>query len=414
VIKRNAVLLALAQAFVGMGTQLVPTLTAIMVQQLLGSPALAGLGTSILGVSRLLVAYPIGYLSDRFGRRASLALGQGLCLIGALLMGLAMVGSSFALFVVAALIFGLGVGAGQQLRLAAADMFLPERRGEGLGYILTGSLVGALGAPLLMMAGQALAEQSGQDPLAVVWLLVPLVLVPSMLLVVLVRPDPKTIAEQLERFYPGYVPDRGMRAAAGVSGVRAWTRFLPVTTVFVSSFAAQGVMAMMMAMTSLALAHHDYALPLISLSVSIHVVGMFGPSVPLGRLADRVGRRDVMRLGIALSAFGSVLVPTSDDYGVITAGTFLVGVGWAGVSVASSALIADVVGPHERGRAIGTNDAFSQVSSIVMPLAAGPMVALAGLPSLSILALVVLAMPIFFLARLHEPSPGRFDHVPVR
>jgi MFS family permease len=414
VIKRNTVLLALAQAFVGLGTQLVPTLTAIMVQQLLGSPALAGLGTSILGVSRLLIAYPIGDLSDRFGRRVSLVLGQGLCLIGAPLMSLAMVGSSFALFVVAALIFGLGVGAGQQLRLAAADMFLPKRRAEGLGYVLTGSLVGALGAPLLMMAAQGLAEQSGQDSLAVVWLLVPLVLVPSVILVVLVRPDPKTIAQHLERFYPGYVPELGMRGAVGESGLRAWMGLFPLTTAFVSSFAAQGVMAMMMAMTSLALAHHDYALPLISLSVSIHVIGMFGPSVPLGRLADRAGRRTVMLLGIALSAFGSVLVPTSSQYGVITAGTFLVGVGWAGVSIAASALIADVIGPHERGRTIGVNDAFSQASSIVMPLIAGPMVALAGLPSLSILALVVLAIPVVFLVRLHEPSPGRFGHMTGR
>src|SRR5205823_10693573 len=78
-IRRNTILLALAQAFVGTGTQLVPTLTAIMVQQLINSPALFGLGTSLMGVSRLLVAYPIGFVSDRFGRRVSLVFGQTLC-----------------------------------------------------------------------------------------------------------------------------------------------------------------------------------------------------------------------------------------------------------------------------------------------------------------------------------------------
>jgi len=417
-IRRNTILLALAQSFVGTGTQLVPTLTAIMVEKLIHSPALFGLGTSLQGVSRLIVAYPIGYVSDRWGRRVSLAIGQSLCLIGAMLMSLAMFQLSFPLFVLAAFVFGLGVGAGQQLRLAAADMFLPKRRGEGLGYVLTGSLVGALCAPMLTTMGQRLAESVNQDPLAIDWLLIPLVIVPGMILVWFVRPDPKHIAQHLGRFYPGYVPRvstaRMTSADGGPSGFQEWVRFFPLRSAFVSNFAVQGVMSMMMAMTSLALAHHDYPLPLISISVSIHVIGMFGLSIPLGRLVDRFGRRNMMLTGITISAFGSVLIPTSPDYAVITTGTFLVGLGWSCVNVASSALIADVVEPQLRGRVVGTGDTIGQTSSIVMPLAAGPLVALVGLPSLSVLALIVLSAPVLLLLRLQETSPGKFDHAFVR
>ena len=327
------------------------------------------------------------------------------------MMALSMYEASLVLFVAAALVFGLGVGAGQQLRLAAADMFLPKRRGEGLGYVLTGSLVGALGAPLLMTFGTSLAERTTQDPLVVVWLLLPIAIVPGMILVLFIRPDPKAIAQNLARYYPGYVPERVAIPAGGTqSNTRTWASFFPLKAAFTANFAVQGVMSMMMAMTSLALAHHDYALPLISVAVSIHVLGMFGLSVPLGRLVDRLGRRNMMLLGVTTSAFGSVLIPTSDQYAVITSGTFLVGLGWACVNVASSALIADVVGPLERGRAIGTSDSFSQASAIVMPLAAGPLVVLAGLPSLSVLALMVLALPVLFLVRLRETSPGKFDH----
>src|SRR5262245_17294622 len=46
-IKRNTLLLAVTQAFVGVGNQMVPTLGALMVLQLLGSPALAGIATGI-------------------------------------------------------------------------------------------------------------------------------------------------------------------------------------------------------------------------------------------------------------------------------------------------------------------------------------------------------------------------------
>ena len=59
------------------------------------------------------------------------------------------------MFVLGMLIFGLGVGAGQQLRLAAADLFPPSRRAEGLGYVLTGSLAGALGGPVLISAAES-------------------------------------------------------------------------------------------------------------------------------------------------------------------------------------------------------------------------------------------------------------------
>ena len=410
-IRRNTILLALTQAFVGMGNQTTPTLAPIIVVQMLGSAALSGLGSSILGASRLIIAYPIGWLTDRYGRKAGLLLGLALTLVGTLVIGTAMMLGSFALVVVGLVLFGLGVGAGQQLRLAAADMFVPARRGEGLGYVLTGSLIGAVAAPGMIWGGEALAGLTGQDRLTIVWFLLPLIIVPSMLLVRLIHPDPKIIAQNLETYYPGYVASQAeRRQAASRSSLRQWLRHLPLAAAFANSFAALGVMTMMMAMTSLALDHHGYGLSSISVSVSLHVVGMFGFSIPFGRLSDRIGRRNIMLLGNVIIAIGSILVPTSPEYAVITLGTFLVGLGWSCVNVASSALITEVVGPAERGRAIGLSDTISQSSSIIMPLAGGPLVAWAGLPALAVVALAVLAVPVILLSRLREPSPGQYAH----
>lgn len=412
-IRRNTILLALTQAFVGMGNQTTPTLAPIIVVQMLGSAALSGLGTSILGVSRLIIAYPVGWLTDRYGRKAGLQLGLALTLVGTLVIGAAMLLGSFPLVVLGLVVFGLGVGAGQQLRLAAADMFVPARRGEGLGYVLTGSLIGAVAAPILIWGGELIAGASGQDRLATVWFLLPIIIVPSMVLVLLVRPDPKTIAQNLARYYPGYVAHESERpAVAEGGGLGVWLRHFPLATAFANSFAALGTMSMMMAMTALALDHHGYGLSLISVSVSLHVVGMFGFSIPFGRLSDRFGRRNVMLIGNVVIAVGSIFVGTSADYLLITIGTFLVGVGWSCVNVASSALITEVVGPTERGRAIGLSDTISQSSTILLPLAGGPLVAWAGLPILAVVSIAVLAGPVIMLARLREPSPGRYTHGP--
>jgi MFS family permease len=137
---------------------------------------------------------------------------------------------------------------------------------------------------------------------------------------------------------------------------------------------------------------------------------MFGFSIPIGRLSDRFGRRNTMLLGNVVLAVGSILVPTSPEYAVITAGTFLVGVGWSCVNVASSALITEVVTPAERGRAIGFTDTISQASTIVLPLVGGPIAAHIGLPALAVLALAVLLGPVIMLSRLREHAPGEYAH----
>src|SRR5262245_62463996 len=97
-VKRNTLLLAASQAFVGVGNQMVPTLGAIIVARLLGTAHLAGMAASTLGVSRFLVSYPIGRVADAYGRRVAIVLGLLLGLAGAMGTGLSVLLESFALF----------------------------------------------------------------------------------------------------------------------------------------------------------------------------------------------------------------------------------------------------------------------------------------------------------------------------
>jgi len=76
------------------------------------------------------------------------------------------------------------------------------------------------------------------------------------------------------------------------------------------------------------------------------------------------------------------------------------------MNVAVVALLADTTHPRERGRAIGVNDTVSGVAAIILPLVAGPLVALFGLASLAVVSVCLLTMPFVLLLRLHETSPG--------
>ena len=400
VVRRNTLLLATSQAIVGAGTQMIPSLGAIMALQLGGSAALVGLASGLLGVSRFLVAYPIGQLTDRRGRVVGILTGQAVSLVGALLLGACIVAGSFPLFVVGMIVFGLGVGAGQQLRLAAADMFLPARRAEGLGYVLTGSLIGVLGGPVLIAVAEWAGVRFGVPTVAVAWWLVPALILPSMALVARVRPDPREIARHLSRYYPGYTPPPAPAVPVDAPvGLLAWLRYSPTRTAYVALATAQGSMAVMMTITPVALSHHGHTLTAISVSVALHVVGMFGFSLPLGRLSDRIGRRATMLAGTAVCAAGALLVPLSPDYVVATAGIFLGGVGWSAATVAATARIADVVPAEARGRAVGAGDTLAGITSVVCPLLAGPAVLAYGMGAVVPLVLLQLIPAALLLLR---------------
>ena len=409
-IKRNTALLASSQAFTGAGNQIVPTLGPVLVTQMIGSVTLAGIGSSITGFSRLIVAYPIGWFTDAYGRRAGVILGLFLVGTGASITGIAAVNTSFPIFVVGILVLGLGTGSVQQLRVAAADMYPPNRRAEGLGLVLTGSLVGALASPILIRISEAFAGDFGLEPIALAWFFIPFVVVVSMLMVLQVRPDPKVIASNLADYYPDYRAADAPQRSEGKVGILYFLRHYPKLTAFASMFSAQGNMNMMMVMTSVALHHHHYTLSSISVSVAIHVVGMFGFSLPLGKLTDRVGRRNVMFLGLILASAGSWFIVATAAYPVITAGTFFVGLGWSCVNIAATALYADTTNPAERGRVVGANDTFTAAAAVSMPLIGGAIVEHLGFQVLGVFGMALMVPPLILLLRLREVYPGVYRY----
>ena len=133
-------------------------------------------------------------------------------------------------------------------------------------------------------------------------------------------------------------------------------RRTPIRRAIVANCAAQGNMSIVMVLTSLVLHHHGHSLSAIAFSHMFHTVGMFGFTIPLGRLADRMGREQVMYPGVAVALVGAALVTFTPAFWSVTLGTFLVGIGWAAANVASTALIADRSETGERGRAIGVSD----------------------------------------------------------
>src|SRR5262249_4120451 len=140
-------------------------------------------------------------------------LGQGLAMIGTIGAGFAMLAGSAAGLILAMVVFAMGISAGQQLRVAATDMYPPRMRGLALGFIAMGSLVGIVLCPMVAALADYIASRTGSAPIALPWLMMPVLILGGMILVAFVQPDPKQIGMHLEHYYPDYTPPP--RLAAG-------------------------------------------------------------------------------------------------------------------------------------------------------------------------------------------------------
>jgi MFS family permease len=398
VIKRNIALFALSQSFTGAGMALAYGIGPLMVIALTESATLAGLSVGLFGLSRFLVAYPVGKVTDAYGRKPGILMGLALALVGAVVLGASMSVRSMIVLAGGMLVFGMGMSAAQQLRVAATDMFPPQLRAQALGYVALGSLVGLLASPALVSVAEPMARDSGHDPFGLLWFLLPLLIVPGMALVAFVRPDPKQIGMNLHQYYPGFVPPaRPATAQRADFSAFDLLRRAPTRLAIVCNCAAQGNMSIVMVSTSLVLAHHGHSLSAIAFSHMFHTAGMFAFTIPIGRLADRFGRGVVMFPGVAISLVGAALVTFTGAFWSITLGTFLVGLGWAAANVAATAFIADQTEASERGRAIGVNDSFAGGVSVFAALVTGPLIQFSGLPSAGVTAIVFALVPLLML-----------------
>jgi MFS family permease len=398
-IKRNTLLFALSQSFIGAGTQLAYGIGPLMVIAVTGSASLAGLTVGLFGVSRFLVSYPTGKITDKFGRKPGILFGQGLTMLGSIATGFAMLAQSAWGLVAGMVLFAMGVSAASQLRVAATDMYPPRMRGLALGFVATGSLVGIALSPLVMGIAEIASQRTGHAAIGLPWLMLPVLIAGGMLLVKFVRPDPKEIGLNLQRYYPDYVPPPKPAGGQGVEfSARQLLKFAPTRLAIVSNAAGQGNMAIVMVLTSLVLAHHGHSLTAIAFSHMFHAAGMFAFTIPLGWAADRAGREWVMYPGVAITLIGALFVALGEGFVAVTFGTFLVGLGWSAANVASTALIADHADTAHRGRAIGVSETGAGAMTLLAAVVTGPLIECASLPAAGLAAALVAVVPLAMLA----------------
>ncbi len=385
--RRNAVVLAVAQALAGGNSTVLFATASILGATLAPDKGLATLPISIYVVGLWCGTLPVGFLTRRFGRRAAYQTGTACGVLTGLICCVASLRGSFELLCLGAFFSGLYAAAHQAYRFGATDTASEAFRPKAISWVMVGGIFAGVIGPQLVIVTKDLmppymfaASFLGQSALA---------LICAGVLMLFKAPPPRAVAAAAPAGRP-------------IGEIMRQPRFLVAVVCGVASYA---VMNFMMTAAPLAMVMCSHSVADATLGVQWHVIGMYAPSFVTGSLIARFGVERVIGVGLVLT-FGSALVGLSG----ITVAHFwialtLLGVGWNLGFIGATAMVTQCHRPHERATVQSFNDFLVFGSMAVASFSSGSLLTHFGwdMVNLSIIPVVAIAGGLLLLLAVRQP-----------
>ena len=268
--RRNALVLAIAQALAGGNNTVLVATAAIVGTMLAPDKGLATLPISVFVLGMWMGTLPMGALARRLGRRSALQIGTVCGVLTGLICCVAVLQGSFLLFNVGAVFSGFYASAHQSYRFAAADTASEEFRPKAISWVLIGGVfAGVVGAQLVIATQNSwppylfAATYLGQSTLA---------LIAAGVLVFVSIPKPP--------------PRSAVGDGRALSEIARQPRFLVAVACGVAAYA---MMNMVMTSAPLAMVMCNHSVTDATLGLQWHVLGMYAPSFITGSLIAASG-----------------------------------------------------------------------------------------------------------------------------
>src|ERR671918_697275 len=337
--RRTLRLLFVTQIISGIGVAIGASVGALLAADIAGI-GVSGVAQSAFVVGAALFALPATAVVLRRGRRPSLSAGYFVAAVGSLIVVTAAVRGSIPLLFVGFFLFGGATAAGLQARYAAVDLAPAGLRGRHLSLIVWATTLGAVAGPSLAPFAGASLDGYGVPTLAGPFFFSALLFgLAALCLMLLLRPDPAIVARRASGNPSGPAsPDvrAGIRAALRAVVSQTSAR-LGVSAMAVGHLVMVGVMAM--TPVHIRGAGHDAAhtLRVVGVVLSFHIAGMYAFSPVFGWLTDRLGRRPVIVIAIALLLTACALAGSAGHHpGRLAIGLAVLGIGWSSTMGAGS------------------------------------------------------------------------------
>ncbi len=388
-VRRATVALMVAQSIASAGLLTMSTTNAINISRLTGSETWAGVPNTLVLSGAALAAFFAGQITGKIGRRNALFLGSIFGVIGALIASIGIINSSLFAFLPGLFLIGCGRGSLEQGRYAAAEINPPANRARALSTVVWGSTVGSVLGPLLASpAGDFVNRTFGLPQLSGAPLLtMALIALAGMLIAILLRGvDFRSLAARYDTKPTGDSQSNTHQASV-LKNPAARTSLIVMAC-------AQSAMVLMMTIISLHMVNHNHTLGEVGNVITGHVLGMYLFSPLVGRLVDRVGRRNSIIIGASVLAAGCIVTAMTLMTPIIILGEFLVGLGWSIGYISGSSLLSSSMSSAQRLRSQGTVDMSTNFAAAIGGLSSGFLLKAFDFVPLSIVGLIVSLLPL--------------------
>jgi MFS family permease len=382
--------------------QLQAAVASITLVQVLGIDGLLGLGPAIVLACGAVAAPFAGRAMDRVGRVPVLAAGFAVGAVGGVVAAIGSAAESAVLVFTAFVLIGVAAGTALLARTAAGDMYPPERRAHGIALVLFGAVFGAILGPAVFSPMLSGKELDG-DALAPLWLAGSGFMVVALVLVLMVRPDPRKIADMMGTGLS--LSPSGEPPPTTAVPLREIVRRPGVIPALLAAQASFGVMVGVMTLTgAVVVDHQHHAAHNVFPIIGAHVIGMYALVLVVGRIIDRIGRGIALFGGLVVMALSVISLLWIDSVPATAVALFGLGLGWNFSFVAATAELADSTLPSERGRLMGFNDLLSGMTGAGLALLGGVALEALGVAALALGAAALVSGPALWLAGRRSPQ----------
>jgi MFS family permease len=386
--RRNALILAVAQALYGSVTTMLVITAGLVGAQLSTDPSWATLPVSTWIIATALTTFPFSLLMKRIGRRAGFILAAIAGGAGAALGAYAIYQKDFGLFVASTLMLGVYQASASYYRFAATDLASPAFRPRAISWVMTGGIAAALFGSLLVIATAGLLA-----PVTFAGNWVTMAAIALLSAVVLLALDiPRSAAGTLGP------PSRPLSAIAGQP------RYIVAATTGMLSF---GIMTLVMTATPIAMIGCGFDIKDSSWVIQWHALAMFVPSFFTGNLISRFGVEAVSAVGMLLLSGAAVSGLLGIHFDNFAVGLVLLGLGWNFGFIGATTMLAACYEASERNKAQGLNDFLIFGTNALASLSAGTLLSALGWNSVNyaVFPLVVIALVMIGWLCTHRRAP---------
>lgn len=353
--KRNAIVLAVAQALAGGNNTVIVSTSSIIGAVLAPDKGLATLPITGMVLGMWIGTLPVGWLARHFGRRFALQVGSLFGIASGLISYAAVMSGSFWILLLGTFCGGLYAAAHQSYRFAAADTASEAFRPKAVSWVLAGGVFAALIGPQLVIFTKDMlsphlfaASFLGQSACAVIAAVV--------LMFVKVPPLPAVRPSQ----------GRPLREIVLVP------RFLVAVACGVASF---GLMNMVMTSAPLAMVGCGHSVTDATLGIQWHVLAMYAPSFFTGSLITRFGVARITGIGLALIGVAAAVGIAGTSVAHFWSGLVVLGLGWNFAFIGATTMVTHCHRPEERNKVQAFNDFLIFGSMAVSSFSSGQMLA---------------------------------------